>query len=314
LEAYEAYLKGRFHWQAQTPKDLDLAMNYFELAVLKDPSYAAAYTGLGTVWGLRCNSGVMRCREALPKWKEAILRAQKLDPDLPEVQAHVAAIAYYVDWDWSTAEREFRRAIDLDGTFPDAHMWFADFLANVARRPDESVEEARRAAALDPRNPFYQVRLGVALVDAQRDDEAIALFQQVLKGDPSFRPALVNLTFAYAGKKMYEEAFATMQQNATNPENRAAQQRAYAEGGFLRAARLRPDAMAQQAQRMHVSPFAIAGAYARAGEKELALDWLYKAFEERETTLVNLGADRGLDLLRGDPRFEALRARMKFPN
>ncbi len=256
----------------------------------------------------------MRCREALPKWKEAILKARELDPNLPEVQAHIAAIAYYVDWDWPAAEREFRRAIELDATFPDVHMWFADFLTNVARRPDESVEEARRAAALDPRNPFYQVRLGVALVDAHRDDEAIALFQQVLKGNPGFRPALVNLTFAYAGKKMYEEAFATMQQIATNPENRAAQQRAYSEGGFLKAARLRPDAMAQQAQRMHVSPFAIAGAYARVGEKELALDWLYKAFEERETTLVNLGADRGLDLLRGDPRFEALRARMKFPN
>jgi hypothetical protein len=113
---------------------------------------------------------------------------------------------------------------------------------------------------------------------------------------------------------MYAEAFAVMQQNAVSPEAAEAQRRAYAEGGFLRVARIRPDAMAQQAQRTFVSPFGIAAAYARAGEKELALRWLEKAFDERETTLVNLGNDRAFALVRDDPRFQALRARMKFPH
>jgi hypothetical protein len=94
-------------------------MSYFEQAVQKDPNYAAAYTGIGTGWGLRCNSGTMRCRDALPQWKAAIFKARELDPNLPEVQAHIAAIAYYVDWDWPAAEREFRRALELDATFPD---------------------------------------------------------------------------------------------------------------------------------------------------------------------------------------------------
>jgi serine/threonine-protein kinase len=314
IEAYEAYLKGRFQWQLMSPTTFDTAMSHFELAVQKDPNFAAAYTGIGTVWGLRCNNGVMRCRDALPKWKEAIFKARELDPNLPEVQAHVAAISYYVDWDWAGAEREFRRAIELDATFPDAHMWYADFLANVARRPDESVEEARRAAALDPRNPFYQVRLGVALVEAGRDDEAIALFQQVLKTDPAMRQASVNLTYAYARKGMDKEAFALMQRNAPNPAVAEAQRQAFGEGGFPRAARLRADTMVEQSQRTYVAPGAIGAAYIRAGEKELALQWLEKGLEEHETALVNLGAGRSWDPLRGDPRFEALRARMKFPN
>jgi serine/threonine-protein kinase len=193
-------------------------------------------------------------------------------------------------------------------------MWFADYLVNVARRPDEAVEEARRAAALDPRNPFYQFRLGVALQDAHRDDEAIGLFQQILKTDPAMRQASVNLTYAYARKGMDNEAFALMQRNAPNPAVAEAQRQAFADGGFPRAARLRADTMAEQSQRTYVAPGAIGAAYIRAGEKELALQWLEKGLEERETALVNLGAGRVWDPLRGDPRFEALRARMKFPN
>src|SRR5262249_51367291 len=240
--------------------------------------------------------------------------AKQLDPDSAEVQAHIAALAYYVDWDWASADREFRRFSDLGSTFPDGYMWYADFLVNVGHRFDEGIAAARRALALDPMNAFYQVPVGVTLGPSRRDDEAIAVFKRVLEGDPRMRPALVNLTYTYAGKKMYVEAFNTMQSNAVNPAIAEAQRRAYAEGGFLRAARLRPDIMAEQARRTYVSPFGIAGAYSRAGEKELTLPWLEKAFEEHETTLVNLGAAREFDFMRGDPRFEALRARMKFPN
>src|SRR5262249_7830446 len=208
-----------------------------------------AYTGIGTIWGLRCNNGAMRCRDALPKWREAILKAKELDPDSAEVHAHIAALAYYVDWDWAGADREFRRFSDLRSTFPDGYMWYADFLVNVGHRFDEGIAAARRALALDPMNAFYQVRLGVTLGTSRRDDEAIAVFKRVLEGDPKMRPALVNLTYTYAGKKMYAEAFNTMQSNAVNPAIAEAQRRAYAEGGFLRAARLRPDTVAEQARR-----------------------------------------------------------------
>jgi tetratricopeptide (TPR) repeat protein len=186
-------------------------------------------------------------------------------------------------------------------------MWYADFLVNVAHRFDEAVEEVRRALALDPQNSFYQVRVAVALLDAHRDDEAIALLEQTLKNDPNRRQAAINLGFAYGLNGMYDKAFALMQQNnANNPAVAEAQRKAYAEGGYLRAVRVRADTLVQQSQRTYVSPGGIGNAYARAGEKQLALDWLEKAFEERETMMVNLGGARGFEILRGEPRFQAL--------
>jgi eukaryotic-like serine/threonine-protein kinase len=313
-EAYEAYLKGRFHWQNLAPKELDAAMSYFELAVQKDPNYAAPYTGMGTVFGLRCQNGVMRCREAVAKWKEVILKAKELDPELPEVQAQAAAIAYYVDWDWPRAEQEFRRAVDLDASDPDTHMWYADYLVNVAGRFDEGIAEVRRAVELDPRNSLYRVRLAVALLDAHREDEAISVLQQVRKDDPGMRPAQINLVNAFVLKKMHKEALALMMENAATPAIAEAQQRAYAEGGFPRVARIRPDTMVRQSQTAYVSPGGIAAAYARAGEVALGLDWLEKAYEEHETMMVTLKGGRAWDALRGEPRFEAILRRMKLSN
>ena len=111
--AYEAYLKGRFYWQTiGGAKGLDAAMSQFQRAVEEIPNYATPYTGMGTVWGLRCTGGVIPCREALPKWRESVLKARDLDPDVPEVQAHLAAMAFYVEWDWVAAEREFPKAIN----------------------------------------------------------------------------------------------------------------------------------------------------------------------------------------------------------
>ncbi len=314
-EAYEAYLKGRFQWQTMAPKALDAAMGYFELAVQKDPNYAAPYTGMGTVWGLRCNNGMMRCREAVTKWKEVVRKAKELEPDLPQVQAQTAAIAYYVDWDWPAAEREFRRAIEVDAADPDVHMWYADYLMNVAGRVDDAIAEARRAVELDPQNSLYQVRLAVAFMDAHREDDAIAVLQQVLKADPGMRPAGINMVRALAAKGMYEEAVTVMaQNNANNPALVEAQQRAYQEGGFPRVARIRPDALVRQSQTSYVSPGGIAAAYASAGEVALALEYLEKAYEEHETMMVSLKGGRAWDAVRGEPRFEAILRRMNLSN
>jgi serine/threonine protein kinase/tetratricopeptide (TPR) repeat protein len=309
-EAYEAYLRGRFHWQMLGPNDLDTAMRYFQLAIQKDPDYAAAYTGIGVVWGLRCNTGVTPCPEALPKWKDAILKARKLDPDLPEVQGNIAAIAFYADWDWVAAEREFQRAIDLDPTDPDTRMWYADFLQSVGRF-DEAIAEVRRILELDPQNSLYQAQLGRTLLNARRDDEGIAVLRDVLKTDPGRRSAQVQLQHALARKGMYEEAFAMMQRlSANNPRLLEALNRAYAEGGYQKASRVRADEAARQSQ----DAFGVAAFYARAQEKALALDWLEKGFEQRGPGIVNLRVDPSWDFLAGDPRFEAMLARMKFPN
>jgi tetratricopeptide (TPR) repeat protein len=314
-EAYEAYLKGRLQWQTMAPKALDAAMGYFELAVQKDPNYAAPYTGMGTVWGLRCHNGAMPCREAVTRWKEAVSKARELEPDLPQVHAQTAAIAYYVDWDWPAAEREFRRALEVAAADPDVHMWYADYLMNIAGRVDDAIAAGRRAVEVDPQNSLYQVRLAVTFMNAHREDDAIAVLQQVLKADPGMRQAQINLLHALAAKRMFKEALAAMaQNNANNPSIVETQQRAYQEGGFPRVARLRPDALVRQSQTRYVSPGGIAAAYARAGEVALALDYLEKAYEERETMMVSLGRGRAWDAVRGEPRFEAMLRRMKLSN
>jgi TolB-like protein/predicted Ser/Thr protein kinase len=313
-EAYEAYLKGRFHWQTMDPNELDVAMSYFEQAVQKDPGYALPYTGMGTVFGLRCNNGRMRCLEALAKWKEVVLKAKSLDPTLPQVQSQLAAIAYFVDWDWPAAEREFRRAIEVDPTDADTRMWYASFLVNVADRADEGVAEARRAVELDPQNALYRIRLAVTLLDARRDDEGIAVLQAVKKSEPNMRSARINLTYALAGRGRYREALAELAEN--NPANReiaAAREEADAEAAFRKAARIRPDNMVRQAQTTYVSPAGIAGAYARAREPALALDWLEKAYDEHEPIIVDLRG-RTFDVVRGEPRYEAILRRAKLSN
>ena len=305
-EAYEAYLRGRFHWQTMGPEGLAAAMSYFQLAVQKDPNYAAPYTGMGAVWGLRCNSGVMPCPEALPKWKAAIRKARDLEPNLPEVQAHVAAMAFYVDWDWASAEREFQRAVSLDPAFPDTHMWYGEFLTSLGRF-DEGIAEARRAADLDPHNSLYQFLVGRGLLMARRDDEAIAVMQDVLKRDPARRNAQVQLGIAFARKGRHEESFALMKRN--NPNLADVLTRAYAEGGYQRAARVRADVAAAQSR----DAFGVAGFYARAGERALTLDWLEKGYEQRGPGIVHLRVDPTWDALRDEPRFQALMQRLKFP-
>ena len=313
-EAYEAYLKGRFTWQSmQGPKGLEAAMRYFELAAQKDPGYAAPHAGMGTLWGLRCTNGATPCPEAWTRWKEATLKARQLDPDSIEAHANIAAIAYYVDWDWPAADREFRRAIDLDASFPDTYMWYAGYLINVANRPDEAIAAARRASELDPQNSLYLAIVAKTLLQARRDAEGIAMLQEILARDPSSQMARVNLTWAFARRKMYDEAFAMMQKTAANNPAAAERQRqAHADGGFLQVARLRPDTMAQQAARTYVAPGAIAAAYARAEVKDLALDWLEKSFDSREPMLVDIKTDPSWDFVRRQPRFEAILRKMKL--
>jgi eukaryotic-like serine/threonine-protein kinase len=313
-DAYEAYLKGRFQWQTLRPQAIEAAMTYFELAVQKDSNYAAPWTGMGTVWGLRCTNGRVRCRDALARWKESIDKARALDSASLEVQSHKAAIAYFVDWDWAAADREFKRAIDLGSTNPDTYMWYADFLGNVAGRRGEAIAQARRAVAMDPQNSLYKIRLAVALMDARREDDGIAVLRQILKDDPTARPASINLTYALARQGKANEAFQLMQAgNANNPGVLEALKRAFAEGGLPRAIRVRADRMAEEARRSYVSPAGIAAQYARAGEKTLALDWLEKAYDEHEPIMTGLNG-REWDAMRDEPRFAVMVRRMKYPS
>jgi len=315
-EAYDAYLKGRFHWQKLTAKELDTAESYFRLALEKDPNYALAYYGIGTVWGLRCNMGVMQCTEAIPKWKEAVLKGVGLEPTLPEAQAHLAGIKLYVDWDWQAAEKELRRAIELNPSDPVLRVWYGEYLVYIAGRADEGVEEARRGLELDPHNSTQQVWLAQALVGARRYDEAIAYLQQVLQADPSAPMGSGTLQGAYAAKGMYDEAMTLWRESLARGRDKElaeAVERGYAQGGYQGAMRARAELAVRRSQHRYVAPTSIAGFYAAAGEKELALDWLEKGYEQRDMQIVRIKGTPRWDTLRDHPRFQALLKKMNFP-
>ncbi len=314
-EAYDAYLKGRFHWQKHSRKELDTAEQYFQLALEKDPNYALAYTGLGIVWAQRCMMGVLPCSEALPKWKEAVQKALELDPTLPEAQALAAAFTFYVDWDWTASGSQLQRAIERDPNYPEAHLWYSYWLFCVGR-PEEGVAETRRALELDPYNSALKYYVGDALLRARHDDEAIAYLQQLLQEDPNLPLARQSLQVAFESKQMYAEAMAQWRQIVAasgDAEVAAAVERGYAQGGYRRAMRLRADLAVERSRHQYIQPLQIAGFYAAAGEKELAIDWLEKGRQEHEIGIVGLKAARRWDVLRDHPRFKALLRRMNFP-
>ena len=314
-EAYAAYLKGRFHWHKLTPEDYETAMNYFQLALDKDPNYALAYTGIAVVWGVRGHTGIVPPREAWPKGKAAALKAIELDDTLAEAHAHMAAHRFYYDWDWSAAGREFQRAIELNPNYPEVHVWYSEFLIYLAGRWEEGMAEMERALELDPHHSFWQSLFGDRFLVRRRYDDAIAQYQKVLRTDPNFPFAHDLLSRAFHQKRMYEEALAEAKKFFAlrgDSEVAEALERGYAQGGYAGAIRLAAETLAARSKFTYVQPTEIARLYARAGEKERALEWLEKAYQERNSQLVYINAEPVWDPLRSDPRFQSILRPMNF--
>jgi len=311
----EAYLKGRFHWYKLSREHFDTALEYFQLALKKEPNYAPAYVGIADTWHCRGDSGVIRPREAWPKGKTAALKALELDDTLAEVHITLGNFSFCYEWDWAAAATELQRAIQLNPNSADAHLMYADFLISM-RRLDQAMAESKRALELDPLNPFMQCFFGWHLVYLRRYDDAIAQFRRTLRAEPNFSSAHLGLWGAFYQKRMYEEAVAEAKEffvvlaDSEAPEALA---RGYAEGGYQRAMSLAADKLAARSKLSHVPAVRIARIWAHAGEADRALEWLEKAYEEREPPLVHLNVGWDWDALRSDPRFQDLLRRMNFP-
>ena len=176
-EAYQLYLKGRFYWNKRTPADFQKAIPFFQQAIEKDPNYALAYSGLADTYALLTAYTNEPPREVMPKAKEAALKALALDDKLAEAHASLGQIAAYYDYDFVTAEREYRRAIELNPNYATAHQWLAEHLAAM-KRNDEAMAEIRRALELDPLSVIMNRIYADILVDARRFDEAIAQYHK----------------------------------------------------------------------------------------------------------------------------------------
>ncbi|MQY62832.1 MAG: protein kinase, partial [Calditrichaeota bacterium] len=222
-EAYEAYIKGRFHWYKLTPQDLEIALQYFELALEKDPNYALAYAGIAHVWVGRQQQGLVPYSETAPRAKAAAMKALKLDDTLPEVHYLLAGIRAWVEWDWEGAEKAYRRAIEINPNYPDPRAYYSHFLF-MMRRPEEAMEQIERALELDPFNALFRAIYGMDLMYARRYDDAIAMLRETLRTAPNDWTALSTLRSAYHQKGMYEEALEIWKRSFTAKGDREAEQ------------------------------------------------------------------------------------------
>jgi TolB-like protein/DNA-binding winged helix-turn-helix (wHTH) protein len=315
-EAYDAYLKGQSHWYRLSREHIDTALGYFELALQKDPNYARAYVGIGNVWMMRADAGFMLPTEAFPKAKAAVSTALHLDDKLPEAHIALGNIVAPYDHDRAQAEREFRRAIELNPNSADAHFFYADFLISMKREVEWN-REIQSTLELDPLNPFYQCFYGWHLVYLGRNDEAIMQLRKVLAANPEFSSAHLGLWGAYYKKGMFVEAldearkfFAVLGDH----EVESALARGYSMHDYPRAMHLGADVLAERSRHSYVPAIRIARLYAHARDKEQVMKWLEKAYDRRESPLGHLSVAWDWDLMRDDPRFRELVRRSGLPN
>ncbi len=313
-EAYDAYLKGNFHRSKQSREELNTAEQYYRFGLQKDPNYAQAYVGLAMVWYIRGDAGFIPIGEALPRGKAALQKALELDESLAEAHATLGGFKFAYEWDWIGAEKEYQRAIQLNNS--SGHFGYADFLISM-KRFEEWKPEAQRALELDPVSFLNQTFInGWHLVYLGRYDEAIAQLQKVLAAQPDYSSAHLGLWGAYYKKHIYEEALAEAKKFFAvlhEDEVVKAMDRGQKEGGYRWAMKRAAETMAARSKHTHIPAIRVARLYAHAGDNDRAMEWLEKAYQQRETALTHAAVFWDWDDLRGHPRFQALLRRMNLP-
>jgi len=315
-KAYEPYLKGRYFWNKRTADGLKVALTYFTQAIDEDPQYAQAYSGLADTYALLGDwqYAVMTPREALPRAKAAAIKALELDSALGEAHNSLAFCLDVFEWDFDSAGKEFRRAIELNPGYATAHHWYAWHLG-VSGRQDEAIVEMRKAEDLDPLSLIIKADLAELLLIAHSYDESIRQSRKTIEMDPNFPLAHNQLGLAYLQKRMYDEAVEELQKGVRlsggSPTCMANLARAYvASGKRSEAVKLLGDLKARSSQG-HPDTSELAVIYASLGDTDQAMSWLEKAYAERFNPSVLLRP--GFDPLRSDPRFEDLVRRIGLP-
>jgi eukaryotic-like serine/threonine-protein kinase len=314
-EAYQLYLKGRFYWNKRTEAGLKRGIEYFHQAIDLDPNYALAYAGIADCYSLLGWDlfGALPPREALPIAKAAAKKALETDDSLAEAHNSLAWTKLAFDWDWMGAEREFKRAIELNPGYAITHHWYAECLAGMGRYA-EALAEIRQAQELDPLSLIISSIVGWVFYFDRRDDQAIAEFRKTLELDPNFWVAHWTLGRAYEQKAMFVEAIAEIQKaidfSGGSPLSLAALGHTYAVWGRRAEAERVLNELKESSKQGYISPYGIAAIHAGLGEKDQAFIWLEKAYEERSGWLIWLRAEPISDPLRSDPRFQDLLRRI----
>jgi TolB-like protein/DNA-binding winged helix-turn-helix (wHTH) protein/Tfp pilus assembly protein PilF len=314
--AYEAYLKGRYFWNKYTVEGSKKSIEYFQEATAKDPGFAQAYAGLAAGYGILAAFCYLPSREAYPPSKAAAKKALEIDEMQSEAHTQLGFVNMFYEHDWPGTEREFRRAIELNPSNAIAHDGLATYFL-IQSKFDDALAEMERAKQLDPVSLNIKADRGWYLFFARRPDQAIAELQTTLELDPSFGVAHSDLGHAYEQKAMYGQAIREFQTavaaSGSHTCRLGAMGHAYAVAGQRDAANQVLEQLQQMSLHRYVSPYHTALILAGLGEKDQALSYLEKAYDERFWMIAFLGVDPRLDGLRSAPRFQKLMRRLAFP-
>ena len=313
-EAYQLYLKGRYFWNKRTPEGSSQARSYFQQAIEKDPSSARGYAGLADSYIALSEYEVLPAEEAISRAKEAALRALELDEMLAEPHATLANINCEFDWNISAAEKEFKRAVALNPSYSTAHQWYGECLLWVGRYAEAKTELAR-AKELDPLSPIIARNAGLPLLLERRYDEFIEFSRKMVAADPDFWADHFTLGWAYEKKGDLPAAiteYETANRLNESSGTLAHLSHAYALAGRKDDARTLLFKLEDMSRQRYVPAFNIAIAYEGLGDKDEAIRWLEKAYNERFWGMILLKTDPRWDSLRSDPRFQDLMRRVGF--
>ncbi len=316
-EAYELYLKARYHWGFRSPADVQRTIEYFRQATQLDPAFAPAQAGLALAYVTRhATHFAARPGEGYQEAKAAAVRALELDPALPEAHIALGAIAAEFEWDWETAERELRSGIQLNPNSEGGHLRYSELLLGNGRL-GEAVAEIEEARRLDPISLTAVSRAAFTYFFARDYDRSIAESKKMIALDPGDFLPWGYLSWAYGQQGKNEEALEAVRKAVSLTEQldtRLNLARAYALAGEKSRARQILQEVQHSSGRGYFHLYYVAMVHAYLGEKDVALDYLERSFQRHERAMRIIKVDPRFDLLRGEPRFQALVQQMKFPN
>jgi len=314
-EAYQLYLKGRYYWNKWTAEGIKKGIEYFNQAIEIEPGYALAYAGLADCYATQGAGDALALppKEAFSKAKASAMKALAIDDTLAEAHISLGLVKLNYEWDWLGAEREFKRAIELNSNYAAAYHWYSHYLI-VMERTEESFVISKRALEIDPLDLEINAHLAWHYYFARQYDQAIEQCLNTLEMNPNFHEAHWFLGWAYEEKLMYEEAVTEFQKavalSGGSVQMIAELGHAYAVSGKKDDAQKALDELKELSKRRYVTPYTIALIYVGLGEKDQALEWLESAYEDRDVWLIYLKVEPKFDSLRSEPLFTDLMRRV----
>lgn len=314
-EAYQDYLRGRYFWNKRSEDGFRRAAEFFNRAIERDPSYALAHAGLADTYALMSDYSILPPHDAMPKARAAAERALELDESLAEGYTSRAFVLMAYEWRWDEAERDFRRAVELNPNYATARQWYASLLVQTGRA-GEALSEIKHAQELDPLSSIISSNAGLYLYYARRYEEAAGQLRKTLEVDEGFGVAHLYLGYVHLQQEGQAASAVSEIERARelmgdDPETLAALGHAYAVAGrqadaFGLLARLRA-----RARRGYVSPYFFAVVHAGLGERDEAMRQLEQAFRDRHPGMILLKSDPRFDPLRKDERLARLIRRIE---